>query len=298
MVGVLTVTNPVHGKLYWDAFTDELRKYGWEEGKNLTIKYLSANGDVKRLDELAREFVTLKSDVLCATLTESVLALQRATREIPIVFMGISDPVKSGVAKSLRKPGGNATGPTGNPGEEVVGKRLEILKECLPRLSTLAVFTDPRDSDNERFVSIIKRYAAQLGIHVVPMNIAGASDIGAVFDGLSMNPPDALYVLYSAAAVQHRELIAARARDARLPTIAGQLPIAEAGLLLGHAPDPLELVRLSARYVDKILRGAKPGDLPIEQPTRMNLLVNLRTAKAIGVTVPQSILLRADRVIE
>ena len=297
-IGILGYSNAVAGKAYVDAFSDELAKLGWVEGRNLVSTYVYANGDVSRMDALAAELLALKPDLIFTTNDPGALALKRATSTVPIVFAGITDPVALGLVNSLRQPGGNLTGQAGAQTLETIGKRLQLLKEWFPRLSRIAVMMSEDDRDNILSLVEFQRYAAQLGMQAVELNVRNAQDIDVAFGKLQRDGVGALYVFGNALTYTRREAIFGRALAARVPTMSGSTQFAEAGGLMAYATRLEDLARAGAGYVDRILRGAKPADLPVQQPTRYELVINAKTAKALGLTIPQSLLIQADRVIE
>ena len=297
-VGILGFSNPTAAKSFMAKLFDELVKRGWVEGRNVVFTFLYADGDVRRMDTLAAELVALKPDVIYTTNVPGVRALQRATRDIPIVFGGVGDPVGIGLVKSLRQPGGNVTGFAGGTGDELIGKRLQLLKEWFPHMTRLGVMFDPNDANDKKILVVFQQYGSRLGVQIVELSVRNASDIETVFRDFERERPDAVYVFTGAPMYVNRELIASRAIAARLPTMCAFTQLVEAGLLSTYSMQANEIARQGAKYIDQILRGAKPADLPIEQPTKFELVVNMKTARAIGITVPPSILLRADRVIE
>ena len=298
-IGFLAFSNPAAGKAYLEAFSDALAKLGWIEGRNIVINYEFAQGDVSRMDALAAKLVALKPDLIFTTNAASALALQRATRTIPIVFASITDPVALGLVKTLSRPGGNFTGTSGTQSLEVFGKRLQLLKEWFPRLSRLAVMRNPDDpADEMGQPETLRRFASQFGIQVTELNLKNLSDIDVVFAQLQRDKPEALYIFANAVTYTHRETICRRVLTRGLPSVTGNTQVVEAGCLFAYAPRLEEVARETVPYIDKILRGAKPADLPVQQPTKYELVINAKTAKALGLTIPQSLLLRADRVIE
>ena len=297
-IGILGFANPVAGKAYLDAFADELAKLGWVEGRNIVTTYVYAQGDVGRMDALAAELLALKPDLIFTTNDPGALALKRATSTVPIVFASISDPVALGLVKSLRHPGGNLTGQASAQTLETIGKRLQLLKEWFPRLSRISIMFSQDDRDNTFWLGEFRRYAAKLGMQAVELNVRDVQDIDVAFGKLQRDGVGALYVFSNALTYTHRETIFGHALAARVPTISSTTNFADAGGLIAYGSRPEDLARGGAWYVDRILRGAKPADLPVQQPTRYELVINAKTAKALGLTIPQSLLIQADRVIE
>ena len=272
-----------------------LRELGYVEGKNLVIEFRSAKGKPERRPELAAELVQLKVDVIVAGAGPPLTrALQRATRAIPIVMNGVFvDPVKAGFVDSLGKPGGNITGIT-NLESEMHPKRLELLKEAFPRISRAAILWPIYQQ--ERGKKEIEAAGQALGIQIQSLDVW--EGLESAFSAISREAPDALLVERSSATLDHRAQIIEFAAKRRLPTIYGGSDFAKAGGLMSYSTDRLHLFSRVAIYVDKILKGAKPADLPVEQPTKFELVINLKTAGQVGVTIPPSILYRADKVIK
>jgi putative ABC transport system substrate-binding protein len=278
------------------AFVQRLRELGWVEGRDIRIEYRWAQGRAERYNEIAAEFVRLRVDVIVTSTTAPVLAAKEATSTIPIVFAISADPLGTKLVKNLARPGGNVTGLSIQT-TDIAGKRLELLRDVVANLRQLAVLTDIEVSGAVLERQEIRAAAATLGLHVIPVDIRGAQDIAAAFDGIGRRA-DALYVSAAPSVFSNRIRINTMALGARLPTIHANREYVEAGGLMSYGPDVLERYARAGDYVDKILRGTKPGDIPVEQPTKFELIVNLTTAKALGLTVPQSLLARADEVIE
>jgi putative ABC transport system substrate-binding protein len=277
------------------AFEQRLRELGWTEGHTLAIEYRWAEGRPERYAEIAAEFVRRKVDVI-VTVGSAVPAVKHATSVIPVVFALGGDPVGAGLVASLSRPGGNVTG-LSNLQSELAGKRIELLREVLPNLRRLAVLANVGHSESVLEMHEIEATARTFGIEVAKLEIRRAEDIAPAFEALNREA-DALYVVVSALIASNRTRFMTFALSARLPTMLNVREYAEAGALMSYGPHFRDLWRRAADYVDKILRGAKPGDIPIEQPTRFDLVVNLTTAKALGLTMPPSLLARADEVIE
>jgi putative ABC transport system substrate-binding protein len=277
------------------AFVARLGELGWIEGKTVAIEYRWSEGRSERYAEIAAEFVGLKVDVI-VTVGSAVPIVRQATAVIPIVFAVGIDPVGSGLVASLAKPGGNVTG-LSIQANELAGKRLEFARELVPQLHRLAIMFNVGNAQPVLEMGETQAAARMLGLEVAPLVIQRAEDIAPAFAGLKTRA-DALYVAVDQLIVANRTSILTSALGARLPTIFSTRDFVKAGALMSYGPSYTERFRRAADYVDKILRGAKPGDLPVEQPTRFELVVNLKTAKALGIDVPSSLLARADEVIE
>jgi putative tryptophan/tyrosine transport system substrate-binding protein len=277
------------------AFVERMREVGWVEGRTIAIEYRWSEGRPEREAEAAAEFVRLKVDVIVSFGT-AVPALKQATSVIPIVFAIAIDPVGSGLVASLARPGGNVTG-LSNLSSDLASKRVELLREVVPDLHRLAIMADVANSQAALEMGEVQATARTLGLAVVPIPIRQADDIAAGFATLKERA-DALYIVQDVLVVANRTQIITLAFGMRLPTIISGREFVQAGSLMSYGPNFPALFRRAAEYVDKILRGAKPGDMPVEQPTKFELTINLKTAKALGLTVPQSLLARADEVIE
>jgi putative tryptophan/tyrosine transport system substrate-binding protein len=277
------------------AFVGRLRELGWIEGRTVVIEYRWDDGRPERAAEIAAEFVQLKPEVI-VTVGSVVATLKQVTPVIPIVFALANDPVGGGLVASLARPGGNVTG-LSSQAPDLAGKRLELLREVVPRLRRLAILVDVGYPAAVIEMREVQAAARTLGIEVAPLEIRRAEDIAPAFEALKAHA-DALYVVVDTLVVANRPRIITLARDARLPTIFQQSDFVQAGGLMSYGPNIPDLFRRAAELVDRILRGAKPGDIPIEQPIKFELVVNLRTAKALGLTIPELFLQRADEVIE
>jgi putative tryptophan/tyrosine transport system substrate-binding protein len=278
-----------------DAFVARLRELGWVEGRTVAIEVRWAEGHGERFAEVAAEFIRLKVDVIVTTGT-AVPILKQATSVIPIVFAISNDPLGSGIVASLSKPGGNATG-LSQLATDLAGKRLELLREMLPSLSRVAALGNAGNPTTAPEMLEVQIAARTLGFQIVTSEIRSAEEIPAVI-GTLKDRADALYLQSDPLMNTNRIQINTLALNARLPTFSGIRDYVEAGGLMSYGPNFPDLFRRAAEFVDKILRGAKPADLPVEQPTRFDLVVNLKTAKALGLTVPPTLLARADEVIE
>jgi putative ABC transport system substrate-binding protein len=288
--GAISTTGP-----WTAAFVQRMRELGWVEGHTVEIEYRSGDGRVERFAEIAAEFAWLKVDVI-VTSGAAVLSVKQATSSIPIVFVPALDPVGSGLVASLARPGGNATG-LSTQAPDLASKRVELLREAVPGLRRLAIMANFGYPAAEREVGEAKAAARTLGLELVKAEIWRAEDIAPAFDALK-GRADALYVVIDPLVNTNHLRISTLALGVRLPTIFGTRHYTAAGGLMSYGPNFLNLHRRAADFVDKILRGAKPGDIPVEQPTRFDLVVNLTTAKAIGLVVPPTLLARADEVIE
>lgn len=276
-----------------ENFRQGLCELGYLEGQNITIEYGLARS-VAQLPDVAAELVRLKVDVLVASGTPSVLPTRNATSTIPVVFVAAIDPVATGVVASLARPGGNVTGVTAMHAD-VVGKRLELLKELLPKLSRI-VFLARDHPGHARYVKEAELAARTLGVQLEVLVVRDPRDFEGAFS--AARGASAVLLVDDAVFTAHRTQIAELALKNRLPTMAGLSELVEAGGLVAYGPHYEYLYRRAATYVDKILKGAKPADLPVEQPTRFELIINLKTAKALGLTIPPSIRIRADHLIQ
>jgi len=277
------------------AFVQRMREHGWIVGRTVAIEYRWAEGRSERFAEIAAEFVRLKVDVIVTASTPAVIALKQATSVIPIVFAAAGDPVGIGLVASLARPGGNVTG-LSIQSADIASKRLDLLREALPNLRRLAVMATGSPIGALE-MGEVQAAARTLGLEVVPAEIRRAEDIAPAIEALK-GRADALYVVTEPIVNTDRVRLNTLALGARLPTMKGTRDYAEAGGLMAYGVNFRLLWRRAADYVDKILRGAKPADLPVEQPTKFDLFVNLKTAKALGLTIPEAFLLRADELIE
>jgi putative ABC transport system substrate-binding protein len=283
-----------------EAFRQGLRDLGYVEGRNLVIEYRAAEGKFERLPALAAELVALKVDVIVAPPTVAALAAQQATKTLPIVFIGVADPVASGLVTSLARPGGNVTG-SSNLTPELVGKCLEQLTQAVPGVSRVAVLWQPGALGERTEKDMLKEAdvaARALGVRLQFVEARGPADIDRAFSDMTRARASALTVLTSAMFINERRRLADLAANNRLPAVYTWREFVDAGGLMSYGPNLADLFRRAATYVDKILKGTKPGDLPVEQPTKFELVINLKTAKALGLTIPQSLLGRADQVIQ
>jgi putative ABC transport system substrate-binding protein len=279
------------------AFREGLRDLGYVEGQNLAIEYRSAEDRLERLPGLASELVTLKVDIIYATVTPAAQAAKNATKTIPIVFGASSDPVDYGLVASLARPGGNITG-LSNTAPDLSGKRLELLKEVVPGISRIAVLWNSANPIIARQLRETEVAAQVLGAQLQVVDVRGPDDFARAFRAVTMGRPSALVVLADFLTTGHRGRIAEFAAKNRLPAISEFREFAAAGCLMAYGPSVPDLGRRAAVFVDKILKGAKPADLPVEQPTKFEFVINLKTTKALGLTIPPSVLVRADEVIQ
>jgi len=281
------------------AFLRKLRELGWVEGQNLVIEYRWAEGNVERLPDLAAELVRLKVDVIVAPAGSAALAAKNATSSIPIVMIAPNDPVEMGLVASLRRPGGNVTGTTFTPGPEIFGKQLQILKEAIPHVSRVAILSNPADpSFALQVMREVEAAARSLRIRLQHVEARGPEEFDSAFAAMARERAEALLVPGGSTFLVHRTRLAELAVKGRLPTMYSFRESVSAGGLMAYSVNVSDLTGHAAVYVHKILRGAKPADLPVEQPTKFELVINLKTAKALGITIPQSLLLRADEVIQ
>jgi len=281
-----------------EAFLRALRELGWIEGQNLIIEYRWADGDVERLPGLAAELVRDNVDVIVAPAGTAALAAKNATTKIPIVMIFPSDPVGSGLVASLAKPGANITGTTYAPGPQIYGKQLQILKETVPKASRLAVLRNPADPGWSIQVKEVEAAARSLGIRVQYVDARSVEDLDSAFAAMARERAEALLVSGSSTFLAYQSRIAELALKHRLPTMENFREMVEAGGLMAYAVNMSDFIGRAATYVDKIFKGARPADLPVEQPTKFELIVNLKTAKSLGLTVPPSVLERANELIQ
>jgi ABC-type uncharacterized transport system substrate-binding protein len=278
-------------------FQQGLAKRGWVEGGNILIDYRFADGRADPFSMLAKELVALQPDVILGHTPGAILALQRETRTIPIVFVNVSDPIGLGFIASLSRPGGNVTGVL-HYEATIVGKWLAMLKEIAPRLTRAALLANPKVSSYQYFLRSAEATAPSLGIELTDSPVETAADIERAIEGLARSPNNSLILPPDASTIAHRDLIVALAARHRLPAVYALRPFVVAGGLMSYGTDQNDLFRLAASYVDRILRGDKPADLPVQAPTRFETTVNLTTAKALGLDVPPHLLVAADEVIE
>jgi putative ABC transport system substrate-binding protein len=296
-IGILSHVSPSDTAPWHEAFRQGLRDLGWVEGKTISIEYRYAEGRNDRLPELAADLVRLKVDVIVASVLTTATAAQKATRAIPIVVAAGGDPVAGGLVESLARPGGNVTG-LSQMAPEMAGKRLELLKEMVPKLSRVAVLWDPQGIGSTLNWKEIQLPARQLGIQLQSLEVRSPGDFDKAFEAAIKARAGALFLTGAPVITTNLDRIAGLAAKSRLPSIFQFTEFADAGGLVAYGPDRSDMFRRAAVFVDKILKGAKPGDLPIDQATRFELVINMKTAKELGIKIPQSVLVRADRVIE
>lgn len=280
-----------------EAFRQGLRDLGYVEGQSILIDYRHESQDLQRLPDLAAELVRLDIDVLVAVTTNAAQAARKTTTTVPIVFMGVTDPIATGLAESLARPGGNSTGIT-NVAAVLTGKRLELLKETDPRITRVAVLWDPHAPGSIPQWEASQLPAEKLGLQLYSMEASSADNYAAAFKEAVKARSSAVWVTLNPVANSNQKLIAELAIENGLPSICARGDYAENGCLMAYGPGYGTEGKDGARYVDRILKGARPADLPIEQPTKFELLVNLKTARRLGFTVPQAVLNRADKVIQ
>jgi putative tryptophan/tyrosine transport system substrate-binding protein len=278
------------------AFRQRLREAGYAEGRDVTIEWWFGGGRYERVPEAVADLAQSKPDVIVVESTMAALAAKRTTSTVPIVMALVSDPVGSGLVASLAHPGGNITG-LSNQTVDLAAKRLQLLKETIPGARHVVVIFNPETPPNRMMISRLKEAAPGIGVRLQFISVRDAEDIRSAFSGLNRSRQDALFIVDDGFMKSHGEEILELGMKARLPIVYADKPLARKGVLLSYAVDHAAMFRRAAGYVDKILKGAKPGDLPIEQPTKFELVINLKTAKALRVKIPQSILLRADEVI-
>jgi putative ABC transport system substrate-binding protein len=289
-----TASNP---DVYYDAFVQGMRELGYSEGKNLVIEWRFAEGNVERLPMLAAELIALNVEVIATHGTPQTQALMRATNSIPIVFTAVGDPVGIGLVGSLARPEGNVTG-LSNIAGDIGPKQIQLLKEMIPKLSRVALLVNPGNASHISIVRTIKSAAQKLGISILVVSASTPADIDRGFDSMSRNRSTAAIVAGDAFFVGQQSRIVQLATTHRIPSMFEFREDAVAGGLLSYGRSQTDMYRQGATYVDKILKGAKPKELPIEQPTRFDLVINRKTANALGLTIPHSLLMRADEVIE
>jgi putative ABC transport system substrate-binding protein len=280
-----------------EAFRRGLRELGYVEGKNIIIEYRRAEGKFDRLPDLAAELVRLKVDLIVAPQTPAALAAKRATETIPIITVGPADPVGSGLVASLARPEGNVTGLSLVAGLEISGKQLELLKEALPKLTHVAVLTNPANQPTAGFLKEAELAARSLGVQLRAFEARDPNELDGAFSAIRKDRPGALLVI-AAPFIGTNSRIVSFATSNRLPAMYPYGESVDAGGLMSYGPNQPDLYHRAATYVDKILKGAKPAELPVEQPMKFEFVINLNAAKQIGLTIPPSVLYRADKVIK
>jgi putative tryptophan/tyrosine transport system substrate-binding protein len=286
-----------HDDVYWDAFREGLRQLGYVDGRTIRLEYRWSEGKVDRFAELAAELVALPVDIIVTWGTPPAFAAKQATRTIPIVMASSGDPVGTGIVDSLTRPGGNVTGSASlNP--DLEGKRIELLKEIVPYLSRLAVLTNPANPLHIGLVKQTEAAASWQKVETLFVPVSVEADLARAFTSIAQEKPNALIVLPDHFFLRHGKRIADFARDARLPSASTESIFAKAGGLMTYGVHYPELFRSAASFVDKVLKGTAPADLPVQQATRFELVINLKTARALNLDIPPTLLARADEVIE
>ena len=287
----------VDADYYYGPFTQGLRELGYVVGTNLVIEWRSAEGQAERLPELAAELVRLKVDVLATATTPATLAAQKATATIPIVMAGVGDPVGNGLVKSLARPGGNSTG-LSNISVDLGPKLLEMIRSMVPKVTRVAVLVNPLNISLASVLKNIQAAGQKIDVKILPVEASTPQEIAIAFAVMARQNAGALIVTQEGFFAQQKTQIVELAAKRRLPSIYGTGNFVESGGLMSYGSNTVDGFRRAATYVDKILKGANPGDLPVEQPTNFELVLNMKTAKTLGITVPQSILIQATKVIE
>jgi len=280
------------------AFRQGLRDLGWIEGRNIVIDYRFAEGRFDRLPDLAAELVRLNVEIIAATTTPAAVAARNATGTIPIVMFVVGDPIGLGLIASLARPSGNVTGLTYSVGVEAFGKQLELLKETVPKVRRVAVLSNPANPSAVLATSNVKVAARSSGLHLQLLETRNPDEFDGAFAAMAKERAEALLVVSDPSFGVHRARLAGLTAKYRLPSMHGVREMVEAGGLMSYGPSIPDNFRRAAGYVDKILKGFNPGDLPVQQPIKFELVINLKTAKALGLTSPQSVLLRADEIIQ
>ena len=281
----------------WEAFLRGLRELGWVEGQNIVIERRNAEGRFERLPDLAADLVRLRVDIIVASGSPAPLAAKRATNTIPIVMTNAGDPVGSGLVTSLGRPGGNVTG-LSLLAPAVVGKQLELLKEVVPKVTRAAVLTNPGHPARALMLTEAEAAMRPLGLHLQVLDARGPGEFEAAFSAMTRKRAGALLILTDPMFVVEGKRLADLAARSRLPAVSGLREFADAGILMAYGASLSDLFSRAATFVDKILKGAKPADLPVEQPTKFELVINMKTAKALGLKIPPSVMIRADHVIQ
>ena len=280
-----------------DAFRQGLRELGYIEGQNIAVEYRFASGRVEQLPELAGELVRLKLGVIVTPTTAASLAAKQATNTIPIVIAGVADAIGAGLINNLARPGGNVTGLT-SVSAELGGKRLELLKGIVPNASRVAVLHDPTDRSNVLILKELQAAAPALGLTLQPLEVRELGEFEGAFVAMSRERADALFGAPGVLTFEHRKTVVGLAANGRIPTLWGHRQFVDVGGLMSYAVNFYDQCRRAASYVDQIIKGAKPGDLPVQQPTKFEFILNLRTAKALGLDIPPTLLALADEVTE
>jgi putative tryptophan/tyrosine transport system substrate-binding protein len=280
----------------WAGFREGLRELGWEDGRNIVMEFRFAGGRPERYRELAEELVRLNVDVLAAANSQSVRAAKEATGTIPIVMFEVGHPVDAGFVASLARPGGNVTGMSSQL-SELEGKSVEFLREVVPGMRRVALMWDPNNAGSAVAAKYAQPLVERLGLHFISIPVRHPEDLERALTTVAGERPDAV-IVHPPIIWANRAMIVEFAVKHRLPSVTASRAGVEGGLLMAHAPNLFDQGRRAANYVDRIFKGAKPADLPVEQPTKFELIINLKTAKALGLTIPPSLLARADQIIE
>jgi putative tryptophan/tyrosine transport system substrate-binding protein len=296
-IGYVSSSGTATSDLSFAALRQGLRDLGHIEGKNILFEYRSAEGESDRIPGFVAELVRLKVDVLFCPNLPAIDAAKQETKTIPIVIVSNVDPVELGIVESFARPGGNITGLT-LQSLELSGKRLELLKEIFPKLKRVALVWNLGDQSMNLITKQIQAAAPPLGVTLQPFGVRDPDDFGGIFAKISQNPPDALFSIADRLITSQRKEILEFGVKSKIPTMFDSALAVEAGALMSYGPDRAEVSRRAAIYVDKILKGTKPADLPVEQPMKFEFVINLKTAQQIGLTIPQSVLYRADKVIK
>src|SRR5499427_4565352 len=298
-IGFLSLTSPSDRPALLAAFRQGLRELGWVEGQNVAIDYRYAEDRVDRLPDLAAELVQLKVDLIIASAgTQVATAAKKATETIPIVMIAVRDPVGTGLVASLARPGGNVTGVSGSAGLEWVAKQLELLKEAVPRIRRVAILSNPDNAYHQLAIREVTVAARSLGVQLQLLEARGPNEFDGAFAAMAKERVGALLVLSDAMFGYHQTRLVDLAARSRLPAAYSVREYVEAGGLMSYGPSILDSYRQAATYVDRILKGAKPAELPVEQPSKYELVINLKTAKVLGLTIQPSLLARADEIIQ
>jgi ABC-type uncharacterized transport system substrate-binding protein len=278
-------------------FREGLREHGYEEGRNIALEFRWAEGKYERFPALVAELIAANVDVLVTAGTPATLAVKNATTTLPLVMIAVGDPVGTGIIPSLARPGGNITG-LSSIAPDLEGKRLELLREVVPRLARVAFFLNPANAFHAASVQQARAAAQALNINLIAHEVRKSEDLDPAFAAIVEEKPDALLILADRVFLHNRERMMSFAAQHRLPSVNAYRELVEAGGMMSYGPSYEDMHRRAAAYVDKILKGAKPGDLPVEQPTKFTLIVNVKTTMALGLEVPPTLLARADEVIE
>jgi putative ABC transport system substrate-binding protein len=296
-IGVLVAGSRSSAGLLFEAFRSGMKDLGWVEGSDLLIEVRFGDGDAKRLDPLAAELVAMKLDLIFAPTTLGSLAVRRASPSIPIVFATSIDPLGSGLISGWARPGRNATG-LSTIGAELGAKRIQLLRDCSPSLSRVVVLNEPSPGFSPDVLDTVMGAGTRLGIRMSVQNASNEAEIDAAFGRFVHDRPDGIFVLEGAAFLRFRKLIVAHVATARIPTVYPDSQYVDDGGLMSYGANYADQFRRAAGYVDKILKGAQASDLPVEQPTKFDLVINLKVARDQGIRVPQSLLTLANRLIE